>query len=340
MAIALSREQLSTMLKDQLEQYNVNHPEDKMDAEKLAQRAEHFFYRKSHPDRYIILWKQLEPELQDEPCFIKGIRDSYKPGKRQNTKVNIGSVKEYLAQYLGWNCQMSQECEDSLIQDPNELFYMVANACELDCSDIARVFNEFNELDAFKFYTYFIYDLVEYYFAKSGLSEEELSSRIPVNGFRTSTIYNLLNRSNDITYKQFLILAEALKIPENWTYIVKHDLLLAENQISFKIGYDAFVSNFMGNPDKIVTSLYSWEDIETTKIYGAISKLYRQMGYVLLSEVFPEQTDFHDPNDMENKFLEIISPDHSSHMISLAEYEAIKEKILKFARYRMDSELE
>ena len=135
-------------------------------------------------------------------------------------------------------------------------------------------------------------------------------------------------------------MAEALKIPENWTYIVKHDLLLAENQISFKIGYDAFVSNFMGNPDKIVTSLYSWEDIETTKIYGAISKLYRQMGYVLLSEVFPEQTDFHDPNDMENKFLEIISPDHSSHMISLAEYEAIKEKILKFARYRMDSELE
>lgn len=339
MAIVLSREQLSTMLKDQLEHYNINHPEDKMDAAKLAQRAEHFFYRKSHPDRYIILWKQLEPELQEEPGFIKGIRDSYKPGKKRNTKGNISPVKEYLGQYLGWDCQTPHECGDSLTQDPNELFYMVANACGLDCCDIARAFSECNELDALKFYTYFIYDIVEYYFARSGLSEEELSNRIPVNGFRTSTIYSLLNRSNGITYKQFLILAEALKIPENWTYIVKHSLLLAENQIAFKIGYDAFVPDFMENPDKIVTSLYSWKYIKPTKIYGAVSRLYRQIGYALLSEVFPEQIDFHDPDDMDYKFLEIISPDHSSHTISLAEYKAISEKILKYARFRMSSDL-
>ena len=40
MAIILSREQLSTMLKEELEQYNISNPEGKMDAERLAQRAE------------------------------------------------------------------------------------------------------------------------------------------------------------------------------------------------------------------------------------------------------------------------------------------------------------
>lgn len=337
MATSLSREQLSTMLKNQLEQYNINHPENKMDVERLAQRAEHFFYHKSHPDRYIILWKQLEPELQDEPSFIKGIRDSYKPKKK--TKAISSSVKEYLEHYLGWNCQPSHECEDSLNEDPNELFYMVAAASEMDFCDIVRIFSEFNELNPSRFYSYFMYDIVEYYFAKSELGEEELSNRIPVNGFGTSTIYNLLNRSNDITYKQFLILSEALEIPEGWTYIVKHDILQAESHISFKIGYDAFLSDFAENPDKIVTSLYSWKDIDTTKIFGAVSKLYRQMGYSLLSEVFPEQIDFHAPDEMDYTFLEVISPDHSRHMISLAEYEVIKNKILRYARYRMDSDL-
>lgn len=340
MAIILSREQLSTMLKEELEQYNISNPEGKMDAERLAQRAEHFFYRKFHPDRYIILWKQLEPELQEEPSFIKRIRDSYKLGKKPSTKVKIAPVKKYLEQYLGWNCQPFHEYEDFLIQDPSELFYMVANALEMDSAYIARIFSEFNEFNTSKFYSYFMYDIVEYYFAKSELNEGELSNRIPVNGFGTSTIYNLLNRSNEITYKQFLILAEALEIPENWTSVVKQSLLLAENHISFKIGYDAFLSDFSENPDKIVTSLYSWEDIETTKIFGAISRLYRQMGYTLLSEVFPEQINFHDPSDMDYYFLEITTPDHSRYMISMAEYEAIKEKILKYARYRMDSDLE
>lgn len=335
-----SREQLSTMLKNQLKLYNINHPDDKMDAEGLAQRTEHFFYRNFHPDRYIILWKLLEPELQDEPDFIKRIRDSYRPGKKPNTKANISSVKEFLEHYLGWNCQSPHKYEDSLIQDPSKLFYMAARASEMDWDDIAQAFNEFSELDVLKFYSYSIYDIVEYYFAKSEFSEKELSSRITFRGFKTSTFANLLNRSNDITYIQFLVLAQALEIPENWIEFVQCHLIRAEDHIAFKIGYEAFFQDFPKNPDRKVTSLYSWEDIATTKIFGAVSKLYRQMGYTLISETFPKPINFHDTHEMDNTFLKVFSPDHSCHAISLAEYEAIKEKILKYARYRMDSEFE
>lgn len=351
MEIVLSREQLTTVIKKQLERYNMQHPKEKMDAEELFQKAEHFYYRKKHPDRYTILWKWLEPELQEEPCFITKLRNTYKRktsprkiSKNPEDDFCIPHDKEEIEKCMNGQCLLFDEwwADDCVkpMGEPSKLFYMLARASEMSETDLIRAFYEGEILDVLQYDSFYVYDIFEYYFEKSGLTVTELSEKITLRGYKSSTIAKLLNRSESITYEQFIVLAEALEIPKKWTDLCRYRLTQTKDRLPYRIGYKSWENIFMENADETVTSFHSLEDISRSKKWGTISKLYRQMGYSLLSDDFPEQVDAKDHDAMSKKHMVIMSPDFSKHSPSLKEYETVIKKVLAFAHTLMDSRLE
>ena len=217
---------------------------------------------------------------------------------------------------------------------------MLASASEKDECDMIQAFYEGEGLEVLKYDSYCAYDIFEYYFTKSGLSNMELADKINLRGYKSSTIAKLLNRSDDITYDQFVVLAEALGIPDGWTKFCLYRLTHKKDRLPYKLGYEAWEEDFIENPDETVTSLHSWEDIIRSKKYGTVSRLYRQMGYTLLSDIFPEQVDTTDSDAMSRTCMMIISPDRSIHDLSLKEYETVIKKVLTFARSCMEARLE
>lgn len=338
------------MIKDQLGLYNMQHPGEKMDAAGLFQRADHFYYRGKHPDRYTILWKWLEPEIQEEPCFITDLRNKYKrrtaPKKNPQKPESDSCIpldREEIERYMDGICLLFDEWwEDNSIKpvgDPSRQFYLLARASEMPESDMMQAFYEGDGLDIFRYDSYCAYDIFEYYFMKSGLTNKDLSEKIDMAGFHTSTIAKLLNRSENITFDQFAVLAGALGIPDKWVKFCLYRLTQKKDRLPYKLGYKAWEDGFIGNPDEAVTSLHSWEDIGRSKKYGTVSRLYRQMGYTLLSDAFPEQIDTKDRDAMGRICMEITMPDCSRHDLTLAEYETVIKKVLAFARSCMESRL-
>ncbi|MCM1258604.1 MAG: hypothetical protein NC307_12210 [Roseburia sp.] len=350
MRYILSRRQLTDMIKEQLGRYNMQHPGEGMDAAGLFQRADHFYYRAKHPDRYTVLWKWLEPEVQEEPGFIAELRKKYKrktapkkDPKKPESDSCIPLDREEIERYMDGTCLLFDEWrEDGSTKpagDPSRQFYLLARAAEMPESDMMQAFYEGDGLDVLRYDSYCAYDVFEYYFMKSGLTNKELSEKIDRAGFGTSTIAKLLNRSDSITYNQFAVLAEALGIPDRWAKFCLYRLTQKKDRLPYKLGYQSWENDFMGNPDGAVTSLHSWEDIGRSKKYGTVSRLYRQMGCTLLSDTFPGQADIGDRDAMGRICMEITMPDRSRHELTLEEYETVIKKVLAFASSCMENKL-
>ncbi len=340
----LSREQISHMLAEQLEQYNMQHPGEEMDTEGLCQKAYHSYYRNWHPDRYTILWKWLEPEEQ-EPDFIKQKREKYKENTVPSKKPLVYFNKEALAGYLNGDYGKYREnnsiyCSKEHIEVSSLLFYTLARASGMDESDMIAAYYESGDLDILEYNTYCVYDIFEYYYSKSELESDDIGKKTSLRGFQSTTISNLLNRSISITFEQFLVLAEILEIPDKWTKFCKYRLAQQKDRLPYRTAYTAFEKDLMENLDEALTSLYSCENRDRSKKYGTVSKLYRQMGYLVLSDVFPKQVDTKDRNAMGNTYMEIIKPDFSRHQLSLEDYEAVIKRVLAFARFCMISRLQ
>lgn len=338
------------MIKEQLGRYNMQHPEKEMDAAGLFQRADHFYYREKHPDRYTILWKWLEPEVHEEPAFIAELRDTYKrktvpkkDPKKPESDSCIPLDREEIEKYMDGTCLLFDEWwEDGSTKpagDPSKQFYLLARASGMPESDMIQAFYEGDGLDVLRYDSFCAYDVFEYYYKKSDLNNSELSDKITAKGCKPSTISNLLNRSENITYDRFAVLAEALGIPDKWTKFCLYRLTQKKDRLPYRLGYESWESSFIGNPDGAATSLHSWEDMGRSKKYGTVSMLYRQMGCTLFSDAFPEQIDTGDRDAMGRICMEIIMPDRSRHDLTLEEYETVIKKVLAFARSCLESRL-
>ncbi|MCM1219781.1 MAG: hypothetical protein NC548_35310 [Lachnospiraceae bacterium] len=243
---------------------------------------------------------------------------------------------------MGGDDSIDAEGEITIIREPSLLYYTLARVVHMDERTLMDMFYNSNILNVSEYNTYFAYDVMEYYFTKSGYSTTKLEEMISTSRFKHSTLSNLMNRSTDITFEQFKPIAEALEIPEKWVRPCRARLAQKYDEFSFMAGYQAYEDDLMDNTDEMLISLYVWGAQDKTKQHGTVTRLFRYLGYEIISDIFPKQIDADDPDARHNTYIDVIPPKDSKYLLNrfkLDDYEEILEHIISYADFYMKSKM-
>lgn len=244
---------------------------------------------------------------------------------------------------MGGDDSYDAEEETTVIREPSLLYYTLARVVHMDEETLMGMFYMSNILNVSEYNTYFVYDIMEYYFTKSGYSTTKLEEIINTSRFKHSTLSSLMNRSADITFDQFKLIAEALDIPDKWIKPCKYRLAQKYDEFSYNAGYHACEDDFLDNTDEMLLSLNIWGIQGRKKIHGALTKLFRYLGYEIISDIFPKQIDTDDPDAKRDAYIQITppkDPEYTTYTVRLDDYEEILDDIISYAEFYMKSKLE
>ncbi len=176
----------------------------------------------------------------------------------------------------------------TIINNPNLLFYTLARATALDEETIIMAFYEMKELDVYTYNTYCVSDIIDYYYKKMGCPVKDIIKDIKESGYKNSTVSALLNGAKEITFIQFMVLSEALRIPEKWVNFCLYRLAQKEDQFSYRAGYEACVDDLRDHPDEMLSTICSATPVEEAENFrAAVDWLLTRFERDFLTDVFP-----------------------------------------------------
>ena len=280
-----NRKQLSELLNKQFEHYMRHNPQISLDEEwyylpffDLANSL----YQRSCSDRYRILHKWLEPETEPAP--------QAKNKSDNKTNDDIFLDPDYIASYMSGEYLFKHEYKGSkveaeldgkfLIENPSLLFYHLARASEMEEYDIICAFHGGEGLELSEYELYCAYDIFDYYYKESGLTEISLSKLINQKGYSPQSISILLDRTKALSLENFLVLAEALQIPDEWKQFGQCCLAHRQDPFFYMYGYQESLADH-AEPMYMYPLLQ--EGADEQQIWGTVSQLYDYLGYTALN---------------------------------------------------------
>ena len=350
-----NRKQLSELLKKQFKHYMRHNPQISFDEEwyylTFVELANSLYHRKCS-DRYRILRKWLEPEMAEEP------QTEFKHFRKENDDIylDLDHITNYLSgKYLfrheyKWSKQEAELDNISLIEKPSLLFYHLARASEMEEYDIICAFYGGEGLELSEYEMYCAYDIFEYYYEVSGLTEIALSKRINKKGYSPQSISLLLDRTKAISLENFLVLAEALQIPDKWLRFGQCCLAHQQDPFFYVYGYQESLDD---HADPINMYSLLQEEADKRQLLGTVSQLYDYLDYTVLN-LPPSWEDSEYCDD--TAVLSIIRPDNKKsrntdgkykdskrnenvYKIQLDHYKAILEDVAEYAEFVLEKVL-
>lgn len=309
-------------------------------------------YHRKHPDRYRILRKWLEPETAEEP------QTKYKPARKVNDDIylSLDHLTSYLSgEYLFRHEYKGSELEAELdkifvIEKPSLLFYHLARASEMEEYDIICAFHGGEGLELSEYEMYCAYDIFEYYYEESGLTEIALSKLINKKGYSPQSISLLLDRTKAISLENFLILAEALQIPDKWKRFGQCCLAHLQDPFFYMYGYQESLDD---HADPIYMYSLLQKGADKRQLLGTVSQLFDYLGYTVLN--LPPSWE--DPENCDDTaVLSIIKPTNKKsrntdgkckenkqnenvYKMQLGHYKAMLEDIAEYAEFILEKVL-
>lgn len=252
--------------------------------------------------------------------------------------------------------------DEAIICYPSMLYYALARSIALDESVLHDAFHHGENLDCQVYDMLCIYDIVDYYTKKSGCSVTALAEKINTKGFGKSTLYKLLmDPGHGITPKQFLVISNALGIPDKWHRFCLLRFGHKETSVSYLSGYEDCLQEFAEHPEDMefkhdmvlvhksryehfkneaerlssVVSAYEKIASETTK--NLFHEIYKNLGYKF-STALPNSRDMDEAGKTrhQNAALSVTGPDGSMHTLETKDYEELLAAVIKYAKYLMD----
>lgn len=363
----IPKQSLSKMLRDQLEIYNKEHPDDLMDYDILFLREKKFQLKRS--TRYSCLSyafnDNFEQTLLDkiEKSFNTAFTRKQKKDEREHpTCDNEEHLQAYadpldcavenfvmndnVDNYMNgdycfyYELPSSMENDDNncdydscdydtfIVTDPNALFYNLARVLHMDESRIMLAFYSGEGLDIEYYGNQYVNDVVDYYFEKSKLKLKDLVGLINKPGFKISNIANIINPYKNITYDQFETIAPHLNIPKDLTNTCKHLLAQSQNPLAYKTGYQHGCEDF-------------YDDLAERGIYEDSLYLFKLFKFLGFS--FPDQPNMLEKFSVISSYLptnsiSVITPKGTNGSIRIDKYFQIVEEISDYAAYLLEKE--
>lgn len=280
----LSRKQLSELLKKQFKHFMRHNPQITFDEEwgylPFFDFANNLFFRRCS-DRYRILQKWLEPEAAKYPRT----KPQSPTIKVPDIYLDIEHINSYLSGKYLFRHEYKGNIEDAelngkfVLKYPSLLFYLLARASEMEEYDIICAFDRGEGLDFGLYEMYCVYDIFEYYYKKSGLTETALSKLIHKKGYSPQSISILLGRKKFISLENFSVLAEALQIPDKWKRFGQCCLAHQQDSFFYLYGYKKAMQEH-SEPRCLYPLLQGQAD--KGQLLDTLSQLYDYLGYTVL----------------------------------------------------------
>lgn len=376
--IFLDRKDLSQILRKQLGKYNEEHSTAPLDYEQLYSHALAYIDPK-HYIRYQVLSYYFDSDAM--PDFIKKVEKNYLRNHKHAEKLfdEYAEMEEsenpffvdtfdnenddsddytdfcnYMnGKYFFGNKQppKKQAGTYAKIKNPSEIFYTLARILQLDEKELITAFYEGDGLDIRFYSKMYVYDIISYYFQKSGFSVTPLCAKIEslygknIN-MKSSKVSKLIYGQQDISYDDFLILAYALEIPEVYIENSKYRLAQRKDPFSYKAGYDACLADIKEMPDEMGNALGLAILTERKLESIAIKKKPRIEGDEVIDEfVFlPSPSSIihnyfdclgYDISIMNEHLVSVTFPDGEIRILPTAEYKKFLETFRYFAEFTL-----
>ena len=358
----ISKQSLSKMLRDQLEIYNKEHPDDLLNYDILFLREKEFQlkWRTRYSCLSYAFNDNLEQTLLDkiERSFNTAFTRKQKKDEREHPTcdneehlqayadpldcavenfVMGGNVDNYMdGDYcFYYELPSSMENDDDncdydtfIVTDPSALFYNLARVLHMDESRIIFAFYSGEGLDIKYYNNQYVNDIVDYYFEKSKLKLKDLVKSIEKPGFKISNIANIINPRKNLTYDQFETIAPHLNIPKDLTNTCKHLLAQSQNPLAYETGYMHGCEDF-------------YDDLAERGIFEDQLYLFKLFEYLGFS--FPEQPDMLEKFSVVSSYLandsiSVVTPKGTKGTLRINKYFKIVEEISDYAAYLLEKE--
>mgnify|MGYP004646458969 CR=1 FL=1 len=354
----LSKKALSKILKNQLEIYNAEHPDDIMSYVILFDRITSFRFK--HPIRYSCLGYAFDNEIDEK--LITRIDKAYRARKakahyKHDSMINKESTSLYLfpddiddfnaiSNYLNGDYYFEYEFPEYdpqkennnldllypdkfIVQDANQLYYNLARVVHMDERTLIETFYAGEGLSIIEYDMQYIRDVLDYYLQKAELSQRELTNKIKKKNFGKSNIGNIFKPNACITFNQFTEIASALNIPKHILDACKYRLAQFHDAFATKSVYK------IGQED-----LY--EDLADIGIYDDQIYLYKL--FTSLGFSFPDYPIMPSKNAdiisymSADRKLSVVTPDGTKSTISIDNYLDIIDKISLYSKELLEKE--
>lgn len=348
-----NRKQLSELLNKQFEHYIRHNPKSIFNKESdylnLFDYANNLYHRRCS-DRYLILANWLEPEVAAPLVEI----DHTCP-KNSDLYLDPDYISSYMSgeylfrhEYKGSKLEAERD-KKFVIEEPSLLFYHLARVLEMEEYDIICAFHGGEGLEISKYEMYCAYDIIEYYYKYSNLTEIALSKLINRKGYSPQSISLMLDRTKAISLENFLILAEVLQIPDKWMRFGQCCLAHQQDSFFYMYGYQESLDDH-ADPTYICPLLQ--EEADESQLSGTVSQLYDYLGYAVLN-LPPSWEELENCDD--TAILYIRKPDKKSrntdeksignkqirniYKMQLSHYKAILEDVAEYAEFILEKAL-
>lgn len=281
----LDRNELSRILREQQKRYNKQHPDSPLNNEDLYSIALAYIDPK-HYIRYQVLSSYFDPESM--PDFIKRVEKNYLRNLKHKEKQfdEYAEVEEadnpffyehlfnytddesydeeydddssFFDNYMNgkYFCEQNKCAKDinrhyTYVKNPSQIFYTLARVLHLDEKELIQAFYDGECMDVTYYCKMYAYDIITYFFQKSGLAVTDLCEKLDVDYMKKSKVSQIIYGKQNMEFDDFIPLAYALGVPEDLIKSSGYRLAQRKDPFSYKAGYKACIEDFQDNPEEM-----------------------------------------------------------------------------------------